>query len=86
MKKILAGTTLAVFTLAPALGWADCDFHNKATMALTKPADKTEAPQALAASKASTAVAKTDSAKQAAKTKASAPSKADRQTVVAKNN
>ena len=34
MKKVLVGTALTLFALAPAMGWADCsDGHGKASMA-----------------------------------------------------
>ena len=48
MKRILIGTTLAAFALAPAMGWADCEYH--ASMASSKSADKAPLAQAPAAS------------------------------------
>jgi hypothetical protein len=89
MKKILIGTTLAAFALAPALGWADCgEAHDKASMASSQPAQKSEQAQAQATTKAATpVVAKATTTKHAkpsvAKTTAS---KAGASTVVAKNN
>lgn len=85
MKKLLIGTTLAVFALAPAMGWADCDFHNKASMASSKPAEKSPVSQATVAGKASSpAVAKTSVTR--VKQHVAKATKADAATVVAKNN
>jgi hypothetical protein len=90
MKKILVGTALGLFAFAPAMSWADCDFHDKASMASSTPPAKAEMAQAPAADKApSRVVAKTSAAKQAKQVdnKAkSSPSKADGITVVAKTN
>ena len=89
MKKILIGTALAAFALAPAMGWADCDFHNKASMASSKSADRAELAQAAAASKApAPVVAKAHAAKQVKQVvaKSTSPSTADASTVVTKNN
>jgi len=87
MKKILIGTTLAVFALAPALSWADCsDAHDKASMASLQAAEKAQAP---AASKVpSPVVAKISATKdlKQAVAKPASPSKTDGSTVVAKNN
>ena len=44
MKKSLVGTALALFAVAPAMAWADCDFHDKASMA-SKSTDKAELAQ-----------------------------------------
>jgi len=89
MKKSLVGTALALFAVAPAMAWADCDFHDKASMA-SKSTDKAEVAQQQATNKASSAVvAKTSGTrqvKQASEKKATSPSKADASTVVAKNN
>ena len=52
MKKVLVGTALTLFALAPAMGWADCDYHDKASMASSTPAKKTEVAQASATGKA----------------------------------
>ena len=87
MKKILVGTTMAVFALAPALGWADCGGgHDKASMASSQPAQKPELAQA-ASNTSSPAVAKTTTAKKV-KQAAAKPttSKGAASTVVAKNN
>jgi hypothetical protein len=87
MKRILVGTALTLFALAPALSFADCDYHNKASMASSAP-ERTDRAQAQAASKAPV-VAKTSATKQArhADSKAtSSPSKAEGSTVVAKTN
>lgn len=90
MKRILVGTALVLFAFAPAIGWADCDYHNKASMASSTPAGKGELAQAPAAGKVSApGVAKTSAAKQAKHVDgkaASAPPKADASTVVAKTN
>lgn len=89
MTKILVGTVLAAFALAPAMGWADCDFHDKASMASSKPADKADVAQAQAASKSpAPVVAKASATKQVKHVsgKAASPSKPDDSTVVAKNN
>src|SRR5690349_964976 len=88
MKKSLVGTALALFAVAPAMAWADCDFHDKASMA-SKSTDKAELAQQQATNKASSpVVAKTSGTKvkQASDKKATSPSKADASTVVAKNN
>lgn len=89
MKKILVGTTLAVFALAPALASADCGGdHDKASMASSQPAQKPELAQAPAASNTSSpAVAKVTAAKKVkqAVAKPAAP-KASATTVVAKSN
>lgn len=89
MKKALVGTALALFAVAPAMAWADCDFHNKASMASSQPNDKAEAAQQQAANKASTPAVVKTSAKQVKQTRdkpASSPSKTDGSNVVAKNN
>ena len=89
MKRILVGTALTLFVLAPTLGWADCDYH-KASMASSTSVARDELAQGPAASKASApVVAKTSLAKQAkhVDSKAtSSPSKAEGSTVVAKTN
>lgn len=86
MTKILIGTTLAVFALAPALSSADCEYHNKASMASLKPAEAAAASQAPAASKAPAAVvAKAAATKPVVAKREAAPAK-DASTVVAKNN
>lgn len=87
MKKVLVGTAFAALALAPAVSFADCDFHNKASMALSKPADKSEVAQASSVAKSSAAVlAKSDArqVKQAVDKKSA--TKKDGATVVAKNN
>ena len=64
MKRIVVGTALTLFAFAPAIGWADCDYHNKASMASSTPAAKGELAQAPAANKASApVVAKTSATK-----------------------
>ena len=84
MKRILVGTALTLFALAPTMGWAECDYH-KAT-----PVPTDELAQAPAASKApAPVVAKTSVVKQAkhVDSKAtSSPSKTEGSTVVAKTN
>lgn len=87
MKRILIGTTLAAFALAPAMGWADCEYH--ASMASAKSAVKTPLVQAPAASKApAPVVAKAPMNKQVrqAGDKTTSPPKADESPVLAKNN
>lgn len=92
MKKAMLGTTLAAFALAPAMAWADCEFHNQAAMAQmasANPAPQASKVQANASHKASTpVVAKAASAKQAkAMTDKAAPTtKSGDATVVAKSN
>ena len=86
MKKILIGTTLAVFALAPAMSWADCsDSHQ--SMASSKPA-KADIAQAPVANKASAPVVAKQTTKQVKQViaKPATPSKTDGATVVAKNN
>lgn len=87
MKRILVGTALTLFALAPAMSWADCDYHNKASMASSAP-EKADQAQAQAASKAPV-VAKTSAIKQVRHVDSkviSSPSKAEGSTVVAKTN
>ena len=89
MKKVLVGTALSLFALAPAMGWADCDYHDKASMASSTPAKKTEVAQASATGKASAPVAvKTSAATKvnSVDQKAPASPKAEGSTVVAKTN
>jgi hypothetical protein len=90
MKRILVGTALTLFAFAPAMSWADCDYHNKASMASSTPAAKAELAQAPAASKSSApVVAKVSVAKEVkhVDSKAtSSPSKAEGPTVVANTN
>lgn len=90
MKRILVGTALTLFAFAPAMSWADCDYHNKASMASSTPAAKAEMAQAPAAGKAPVpVVAKTSVAKPVkhVDSKAtSSPTKAEGSTVVAKTN
>ena len=89
MKRILVGTALTLFAFAPAMGWADCDYH-KASMASSTPVAKAELAQAPAVSKApAPVVAKTSVAKQVRPVNSKAnlsPSKAEGSTVVAKTN
>ena len=88
MKRILVGMALALFALAPTMGLADCDYH-KASMASSTPVAKDDLAQAPAASKVpAPVVAKTSVAKQVkpADSKATAPSKTELSTVVAKTN
>lgn len=89
MKKVLVGTALFLFALAPAMGWADCDYHDKASMASSTPAKKTEVAQASATGKATAPVAVKTSAARKVNTvdrKAPASPKAEESTVVAKTN
>ena len=89
MKRILVGTAIALFALAPEMVWADCEYHN-AAMASSAPSAKAELARAPAASKApAPVVAKTSIAKQVKHVgdKApSSPSRTDGSTVVAKTN
>lgn len=89
MKRILVGTTIAVFALAPAMAWADCEYHN-ASMASSTPSAKAELARAPAASKAPAPVVAKASAAQQVKhvgdKAASSPSRTDGSTVVAKTN
>ena len=90
MKRVLVGTALTLFALAPAMGWADCGDHDKASMASSTPASKTEVAQASATGKATAPVAvKTSKARQVntvdRKATAASP-KAEESTVVAKTN
>jgi len=89
MKRILVGTALTLFALAPTMSWADCDYH-KASMASSTPVAKDELAQAPAASKApAPVVAKASVAKPVrhVDSKAtSSPSKTEGSTVVAKTN
>ena len=88
MKKILVGTALAVFALAPALGWADCGGdHDKASMASSQDAQKPELAQSPAASNTSTPdVAKAATVRKVKHGVAKAAPKVGATTVVAKNN
>ena len=90
MKKAILGTTLAVFSLAPALAWSDCEYHNQsamAQMASAKPAQNASSAKANAphATPAAAKAAESNTAKQTAKA-APSKSKTDATTVVAKNN
>jgi len=87
MKRILIGTTLTAFALAPAMGWADCEYH--ASMASSKSADKAPLAQAPAASTAPAPVlAKAPVTKQVkhAGDKANSSPTAKESAVLAKNN
>lgn len=88
MKKVLVGTALSLFALAPAMGWADCDYHDKASMASSTPAKKTEVAQASATGKATAPVAVKSAATKVntVDRKAPASPKAEESTVVAKTN
>ena len=89
MKITLFGTALALVAFAPAMAWADCDFHDKASMASSKPAGKAELAQTQAPSKAPAVVAKASVAKhvkQASDKPTTSAKAADGSTVVAKNN
>lgn len=90
MRKLLVGTAVALFGLAPAMTWADCEFHNAQAMASSKPAATAEVAKAAPASKATTTtVAKASvakPAKQSGDKAASTPSRDDQSTVVAKTN
>ena len=90
MKKAMLGTTLAVFALAPALAWSDCEYHNQsamAQMASAKPAENASSAKAnaLHATPATAKAAESNTAKRTAKATPSKP-KTDATTVVAKNN
>ena len=90
MKKVLVGTALTLFALAPAMGWADCDGHDKASMASSTPAKKTEVAQTSATGKATAPVVAKSSAAKTVNTvdrKATATTpKAEESTVVARTN
>jgi hypothetical protein len=90
MKRILVGTAIALFALAPAMVWADCSYHNAASMASSTPSAKAELARAPAASKApAPVVAKMSEAKQVKHVgdkATSSPSRTDGSTVVAKTN
>lgn len=88
MKRMLVGTALTLFAFAPALSWADCDYHNQAAMASSTPAAKGKLAQLPPASKLSAPAApKTSVAERRVDTKmASPPSRAETSTVVAKTN
>jgi len=89
MKRILVGTALTLFALAPTMASADCDYH-KASMASSTPVAKDELAQVPAVSKMpAAAVAKVSVAKQAKHVDSKAtslPSKTEPSTVVAKTN
>jgi len=89
MKRILVGTALTLFALAPTMASADCDYH-KASMASSTPVAKDELAQVPAASKApAAAVAKPSVVKQAKHVDSNATSslsKTEPSTVVAKTN
>lgn len=90
MKRILVGTAIALFALAPAMSWADCEYHDKASMASSAPPGKADQAQAAAASKApAPVVAKASVAKQVKQVgdkATSSPSKSNRSTVVARTD
>ena len=89
MTKMLVGTALTLFALAPTMASADCDYH-KASMASSTSVAKDELAQAPAASKApAPVVAKASVAKPVkhVDSKAtSSPSNTEGSTVVAKTN
>lgn len=88
MTRMLVGTALTLFALAPAMSYADCDYHNKASMASSAPAGKSDPAQVQAASRTpAPALAKTSVTKQVKHdSKAMASPSKDGSTVVAKNN
>jgi hypothetical protein len=85
---MMVGTALILFALAPTVSYADCDYHNKASMASSGPAGKNDPAQAQAATKTpAPVVAKTSVTRQAKHdSKATASPSKDGSTVVAKNN
>jgi hypothetical protein len=85
MKRILVGTALTLFALAPTMVWADCDYH-KASMASSTPVAKDELAQAPAASKVPAPVVAKASVAKPVKQATSSPSKTEGSTVVAKTN
>ncbi len=89
MTRMLVGTALALFALAPTMGWEDCDYH-KASMASSTSVAKDELAEAPAVSKApAPVVAKASVAKQVKHVDGkatSSPSKTEGSTVVAKTN
>jgi hypothetical protein len=89
MKRIVVGTALALFGLAPTISLADCDYHN-ASMAASTPPAKAELAQAPAANKAAApVVAKASGAKQVKRVvekTTPSPSKADKPAMVARTN
>jgi len=88
MKRILVGTALTLFALAPTMARADCDYH-KASMASSTPVAN-DLAQAPAASRApAPVVAKATVAKPVKHVDSkptSSPSKTEGSTVVAKTN
>ena len=88
MKIAVMGTTLAVFALAPALAWSDCEYHNQsamAQMASAKPADNASSMKTNALP--ATAKAQQDNTVKKATAKAAPPkTKPEATAVVAKNN
>lgn len=90
MKRILVGTALTLFALAPTMGWADCDYHKASMASSSTPVAKDELAQAPAASKVpAPVVAKASVAKpvkQVDSKATSSPSKTEGSTVVAKTN
>ena len=87
MNKLLVGTALILFALAPTVSYADCDYHNKASMASSAPAGKNDPAQAQAATKTpAPVVAKTSITKQAKHDSKATASPSKGSTVVAKNN
>jgi hypothetical protein len=87
MKKVLIGTTLAVFALAPAMSFADCsEAHTAAAMASAAPAGKSTPEATVAGKTAPPVVAKATVTKAAKQPAAAAPQKTSGSTVVAKSN
>ena len=88
MKIAVMGTTLAVFALAPALAWSDCEYHNQsamAQMASAKPADNASSMKTNALP--ATAKAQQGHTVKKATAKAAPPkAKPEATAVVAKNN
>jgi len=91
MKKAVMGTTLAVFALAPALAWSDCEYHNQsamAQMASAKPAENASSAKtnALQATPAAAKAQPSNTAKRATAKAAPSKTKPEATAVVAKNN
>ena len=91
MKKAVMGTTLAVFALAPALAWSDCEYHNQsamAQMASAKPAENASSVKtnALHATPATAKAEQGNTVKKVTAKAAPPKVKPEATAVVAKNN
>ena len=89
MKRLLVGTALTLFAAAPAIGWADCEYHNAAAMASAAPTARPEAAHARVATSKALVTAKASAARQVksvADKATSSPSSANTPAVVAKGD